>query len=162
MTDRVAVITGAGSGIGQASALALMAGGWSVALAGRRKEALEETAGLARGGKALVVPTDVTDPEQVAALFAKIKSTFGRLDALFNNAGGNAPSTNFGDFTFEMWRHVCAINLDAMFLCANAAFRMMRDQRRRAVVLSTTARSRHTIRARVRSPIRRQNTPSPG
>jgi NAD(P)-dependent dehydrogenase (short-subunit alcohol dehydrogenase family) len=128
MTDRVAVITGAGSGIGQATALCLLADGWSVALAGRRKEALEETAGMAKAGKVLVAPTDVTDPEQVAALFANVKSTFGRVDALFNNAGGNVPSTNFGDFTFEMWRRVCAVNLDAMFLCANAAFRMMRDQ----------------------------------
>jgi NAD(P)-dependent dehydrogenase (short-subunit alcohol dehydrogenase family) len=128
MENRVAVITGAGSGIGRATALNLMAAGWSVALAGRRKEALEETAGMAKAGKALVMPTDVTDPAQVDALFAKVKSTFGRLDSLFNNAGGNVPSTNFGDFTFEMWRHVCAINLDAMFLCANAAFRMMRDQ----------------------------------
>ena len=74
------------------------------------------------------MPTDVTEPAQVDALFAKVKSTFGRLDTLFNNAGGNVPTTNFGDFTFEMWRKVCAINLDAMFLCANAAFRMMRDQ----------------------------------
>jgi NAD(P)-dependent dehydrogenase (short-subunit alcohol dehydrogenase family) len=128
MENRVAVITGAGSGIGRATALNLMAAGWSVALAGRRKEALEETAGMAKAGKALVMPTDVTDPAQVDALFAKVKSTFGRLDSLFNNAGGNVPSTNFGDFTFEMWRHVCSINLDAMFLCANAAFRMMRDQ----------------------------------
>ena len=128
MADRVAIITGAGSGIGQASALNLLADGWSVALAGRRREALEETAGLAKAGKPLVVPTDVTDPAQVDALFAKVKSTFGRLDTLFNNAGGNVPTTNFGDFTFEMWRHVCAVNLDAMFLCANAAFRMMRDQ----------------------------------
>lgn len=128
MTERVAIITGAGSGIGQASALNLLAGGWSVALAGRRAEALQETAGMATGGKPLVVPTDVTDPAQVDALFAKVQATFGRLDVLFNNAGGNVPTTNFGDFTFEMWRHVCAINLDAMFLCANAAFRMMRDQ----------------------------------
>jgi NAD(P)-dependent dehydrogenase (short-subunit alcohol dehydrogenase family) len=128
MADRVAVITGSGSGIGRASALNLLASGWSVALAGRRKEALEETAGLATGGKTLVVPTDVTDPAQVDALFAKVKSSFGRLDMLFNNAGGNVPTTNFGDLTFEMWRHVVAINLDAMFLCANAAFRMMRDQ----------------------------------
>jgi NAD(P)-dependent dehydrogenase (short-subunit alcohol dehydrogenase family) len=128
MTDRVAIITGAGSGIGRAAALALLNGGWCVALAGRRQEALEETAGLATGDNSLVVPTDVTDPKQVAALFAKTTATFGRLDTLFNNAGGNAPPTNFGDFTFEMWRQVCAINLDAMFLCANAAFRQMRDQ----------------------------------
>jgi NAD(P)-dependent dehydrogenase (short-subunit alcohol dehydrogenase family) len=131
MTDRVAIITGAGSGIGRASAMALLAGGWSVALVGRRQDALEETAALATGDNSLVVPADVTDPAQVDALFAKVKSTFGRLDVLFNNAGGNVPATNFGDFTFEMWRKVCAINLDAMFLCANAAFRMMRDQQPR-------------------------------
>jgi NAD(P)-dependent dehydrogenase (short-subunit alcohol dehydrogenase family) len=129
MTDRVAIITGAGSGIGRATALNLLADGWSVALAGRRQDALEETAGMAKAGHPLAIPTDVTDPAQVDALFAKVKSTFGRLDTLFNNAGGNVPSTNFGDFTFEMWRKVCAVNLDAMFLCANAAFRMMRDQR---------------------------------
>lgn len=128
MANRVAIITGAGSGIGRAAALNLLAGGWSVALVGRRADMLEETAGMAKGGKTLVVPTDVTDPAQVDALFAKVKSTYGQLDALFNNAGGNVPTTNFGDFTFEMWRKVCAINLDAMFLCANAAFRAMRDQ----------------------------------
>lgn len=128
MADRIAVITGAGSGVGRAAALNLMAGGWSVALAGRRKDALEETAGLATGGRSLVVPTDVTDPEQVAALFAKVKETYGRVDMLFNNAGGNVPTTNFGDFTWEMWQQVVAVNLNAMFLCANAAFRMMRDQ----------------------------------
>jgi NAD(P)-dependent dehydrogenase (short-subunit alcohol dehydrogenase family) len=128
MAERVAVITGAGSGIGRAAALNLLADGWSVALAGRRKDALEETAGLAKAGKPLPVPTDVTDPAQVAALFEKVKATFGRCDTLFNNAGAGNPSTNFGDFTFEMWRQTCAVNLDAMFLCANAAFRMMRDQ----------------------------------
>lgn len=128
MTERVAIITGAGSGIGRASALNLLKAGWNVALAGRRPEALEETAGMAKGGTPLVAPTDVTDPAQVAALFAAVKAKFGRLDTLFNNAGGNVPTTNFGDFTFEMWRTVCAINLDAMFLCANAAFRQMRDQ----------------------------------
>jgi NAD(P)-dependent dehydrogenase (short-subunit alcohol dehydrogenase family) len=128
MADRVAVITGAGSGIGRASALALMAGGWSVALAGRRKEALEETAGMATGGRSLVLPTDVTDPGQVEALYGAIGEKFGHLDMLFNNAGGNVPSTNFGDFTWEMWTKVVAVNLNAMFLCANAAFRMMRDQ----------------------------------
>jgi NAD(P)-dependent dehydrogenase (short-subunit alcohol dehydrogenase family) len=95
---------------------------------GRRPEALAETAGLATGGKTLAVPTDVTEPDQVAALFAVMKDKFGRVDMLFNNAGGNVPSTNFGDFTWEMWRRVVAVNLDAMFLCANAAFRMMRDQ----------------------------------
>jgi NAD(P)-dependent dehydrogenase (short-subunit alcohol dehydrogenase family) len=100
MADKVAVITGAGTGIGRASALALCESGWSVALAGRRKEQLEETASLAKGGKTLAVPTDVTEPEQVAALFAAVKEKFGRLDVLFNNAGGNVPTTNFGDFTW--------------------------------------------------------------
>ena len=128
MADRFAVITGAGSGIGRASALALMSDGWSVALAGRRKEMLEETAGMKTGGHALVVQTDVTDPAQVDNLFAQIKANFGRVDMLFNNAGGGTPTTNFGDFTYEMWRRVVSVNLDAMFLCANAAFRMMRDQ----------------------------------
>jgi NAD(P)-dependent dehydrogenase (short-subunit alcohol dehydrogenase family) len=128
MAGRIAIVTGAGSGVGRASALALLNDGWSVALAGRRQQALEETAAMAKGGKAIAVPTDVTDPEQVAALFARVQTDCRRLDMLFNNAGGNVPSTNFGDFTFEMWRKVVAVNLDAMFLCANAAFRMMRDQ----------------------------------
>jgi NAD(P)-dependent dehydrogenase (short-subunit alcohol dehydrogenase family) len=128
MADRVAVITGAGSGIGRASALALCKDGWSVALLGRRNDALEETAGLATGGKTLPIPTDVSEPDQVIAAFATVKEKWGRVDMLFNNAGGNVPSTNFGDFTWEMWRRVVAVNLDAMFMCANQAFRMMRDQ----------------------------------
>src|SRR5215469_10841988 len=99
MAERIAVITGAGTGIGRASALALMNDGWCVALAGRRKEMLEETAGMKTAGRALVVPTDVTDPDQVAALFARVKSDCGRLDMCFNNAGGGTPTTNFGDFT---------------------------------------------------------------
>ena len=128
MADRVAVVTGAGSGVGRASALALLNDGYAVALAGRRKDALEETAGMAKAGTPLAVPTDVSDPAGVAALFAAVKDRFGRLDVLFNNAGTNVPSTNFGDFTWEQWRSVVAVNLDGMFPCANAAFRMMRDQ----------------------------------
>ena len=128
MADRFAVITGAGTGIGRASALALMNDGWSVALAGRRKDMLEETAGMKTGGRSLVVPTDVTEPSQVDHLFSRIKSEFGRVDMLFNNAGGGTPTTNFGDFTYEMWLRVVQVNLNAMFLCANTAFRMMRDQ----------------------------------
>ncbi len=128
MTERSAIVTGAGSGVGRAAALALLDDGYAVALAGRRKPALEETASLAKAGRALVVPTDVTSPESVAALFAAVRDGFGRLDVLFNNAGGNVPSTNFGDFTWEQWTHVVAVNLNGMFLCANAAFRMMREQ----------------------------------
>ena len=125
---KVAVVTGAGSGVGRAAALALLGAGWTVALAGRRADALEETAGMATGGRALSAPTDVTDPASVAALFARVRDEAGRLDLLFNNAGGNVPSTNFGELTFEQWRQVVSVNLDGMFLCASAAFRMMREQ----------------------------------
>jgi NAD(P)-dependent dehydrogenase (short-subunit alcohol dehydrogenase family) len=128
MAQRFAVITGAGSGVGRAAALALLNDGYGVALAGRRRDALEETAGMTNAGQALVVPTDVSDPEAVGKLFSTVKEAFGRLDVLFNNAGGNVPSTNFGDFTFEMWKSVVDVNLNGMFLCANAAFRIMRDQ----------------------------------
>jgi len=128
MGHRVAVVTGAGSGVGQAAALALLADTWAVALAGRRQDTLQETASLAKAGRAVVLPTDVTEPVQVEALFATVRQSLGRIDLLFNNAGGNVPATNFGDFTFAMWRKVVAVNLDAMFLCANAAFRIMRDQ----------------------------------
>ena len=128
MAQRIAVVTGAGSGVGRAAALALLNDGYGVALAGRRADALEETAGMAKAGTPLCVPTDVTNPDQVAALFTAIKQKFGRLDVLFNNAGGNVPATNFGDFTVEMFRRVVDVNLIGMFTCANAAYRMMRDQ----------------------------------
>jgi NAD(P)-dependent dehydrogenase (short-subunit alcohol dehydrogenase family) len=127
---RIALVTGAGSGVGRAAALALLADGYSVALAGRRREALEETASLAgdAADRALAVPTDVTDPTAVDGLFERIAERFGRLDVLFNNAGGNVPSTNFGDMTWEQWSGVVAVNLNGCFLVANRAFRMMRDQ----------------------------------
>jgi NAD(P)-dependent dehydrogenase (short-subunit alcohol dehydrogenase family) len=132
MTQRFAVVTGAGSGVGRAAALALMNDGYAVALAGRRRDALEETAALGstvtKTGRALVVPTDVTDPAAVDALYATVARDFGRLDVLFNNAGGNVPATNFGDFTYEQWKFVVEVNLNGMFLCASGAFRMMRDQ----------------------------------
>ena len=128
MAERIAIITGAGSGVGRAAALALLDDGYAVALAGRRREPLDETASMAKAGQSLVVPTDVTNEQAVAALFAAVQEKFGRLDVLFNNAGGNVPTTNFGDFTFEQWTRVVAVNLNGMFLCANAAFRMMRDQ----------------------------------
>jgi NAD(P)-dependent dehydrogenase (short-subunit alcohol dehydrogenase family) len=127
MANRYAVVTGAGSGVGRAVATALLQNGYSVALAGRRQDALEETAQLA-GGNALVVPTDVSKREDVQALFDRIKAEFGRLDVLFNNAGTGSPATNFGDVTFEQWQSVIDVNIHGMFLCANAAFRMMRDQ----------------------------------
>jgi NAD(P)-dependent dehydrogenase (short-subunit alcohol dehydrogenase family) len=127
MANRYAVVTGAGSGVGRAVATALLQGGYSVALAGRRRDALEETASLA-GGNSLIVPTDVSKPAEVQALFGKVAADFGRLDVLFNNAGTGSPATNFGDVTFEQWSAVIDVNIHGMFLCANAAFRMMRDQ----------------------------------
>jgi NAD(P)-dependent dehydrogenase (short-subunit alcohol dehydrogenase family) len=128
MTSKIAIVTGAGSGVGRSAVINLCKHDWTVVMAGRRADALAETASLCNSGQTLAVPTDVTEPEQVDRLFATVKEKYGRLDLLFNNAGGNVPSTNFGDFTYEMWRKVVAVNLDAMFLCANAAFRMMRDQ----------------------------------
>lgn len=128
MNRRVAVVTGAGSGVGRAASLALLNGGYAVTLAGRRQEPLEETASMAADGEALIVPTDVTDPDAVKQLFSVVADKYGRLDTLFNNAGGGAPSTNFGDVDYETWRKVVEVNLNGMFLCANAAYRMMRDQ----------------------------------
>lgn len=127
MTKRIAIVTGAGSGVGRAVATALLRDGYAVGLAGRRRDALEETASLA-GGESLVVPTDVSKPDEVQALFDQVASTYGRLDVLFNNAGTGSPATNFGDVTFEQWTKVVDVNIHGMFLCANAAFRMMRDQ----------------------------------
>ena len=127
---RTALVTGAGTGVGKAVALAFLKDGYRVALAGRRKEMLEQTvkeAG-ANGRNALAVPTDVGKPDQVNALFARIKQEFGRLDALFNNAGGNAPGVPFEDLPFDKWQSVVDVNLTGMFLCAQAAFRMMKDQ----------------------------------
>ena len=126
--ERTALVTGAGGGIGRACALALARDGFTVALAGRRREALEETAALAEAA-ALVVPTDVADPASVTALFATLARAWGRLDVLFNNAGGNAPATSFGDLTDEQWDGVVAVNLSGAFRVARGAFRMMRDQR---------------------------------
>jgi NAD(P)-dependent dehydrogenase (short-subunit alcohol dehydrogenase family) len=128
--ERCALVTGAGSGIGRAAALALLEAGWRVALAGRRAEALEETRKLAgsAGERALPVPTDVTDEAQVKALFEAIRTAFGRLDLLFNNAGMGGPPVAFDELSFEQWRKVAAVNLDGAFLCAREAFAMMRRQ----------------------------------
>src|SRR5258708_2360958 len=107
---KIALVTGAGSGVGRAATLALLAENWTVVLAGRRQDALDETAKLGGGNaRTLAVATDVTDPKSVAAIFAATKEKFGRLDLLFNNAGGNVPSTNFGDMTWEQWTHVVGV-----------------------------------------------------
>ena len=128
--QRVALVTGAGTGIGKAVALALMREGDAVVLAGRRKDKLEETAGESKStaGKSLVVPTDVSDPASVKALFARTKETFGRLDVLFNNAGIGAPAVPLEDLPYETWRQVVDTNLTGMFLCTQEAIRIMKAQ----------------------------------
>jgi NAD(P)-dependent dehydrogenase (short-subunit alcohol dehydrogenase family) len=128
--NRIALVTGAGSGIGRASALALLAAGYHVVLAGRRADALHETATLAgdAASRALPVPTDLTQPAQVQALFETIRSTHGRLDLLFNNAGMGAPAVPMDELSWEQWKAVVDVNLHAVFLCTQQAFKLMRNQ----------------------------------
>ena len=128
-TEKVAIVTGAGSGIGRAVARALAREGYAVGLAGRRAEALEETA--AEGGRMLAVPTDVGDPASVANLFARTKEAFGRLDLLFNNAGTGAPAVPLEDLSYEQWQTVVDANLTGAFLCTQEAFRIMKSQQPR-------------------------------
>ena len=129
-TGKIALVTGAGSGIGRASALALLEAGYTVVLSGRRAEALEETASKAGAAaeRALVVPADVSDESSVQNLFSTIRKTFGRLDLLFNNAGTNIPATKLEDITLSDWQTVVNVNLTGMFLCSREAFRLMKDQ----------------------------------
>ena len=148
MAEKVAVVTGAGSGIGRAAAIALHAAGYSVALAGRRAEELERTASQA-GSRTLVVPTDVTDPAPVEALFAATKEKFGRVDVLFNNAGKGAPAVPFEELTFEQWTSVVAVNLTGAFLCAQAAIRIMKSQQPRGGrIINNGSISAHVPRPR--------------
>jgi len=129
-SPRVALVTGAGSGIGRACALALHAAGYHVVLAGRRADALQQTIASAPGGaeRLLAVPTDVGDPASVKALFAKTRESFGRLDVLFNNAGMGAPAIPLEDLTVEQWQAVVNVNLTGPFLCTQEAFRLMKSQ----------------------------------
>jgi NAD(P)-dependent dehydrogenase (short-subunit alcohol dehydrogenase family) len=130
---KTAVVTGAGSGIGRAVALALQSAGYSVALAGRRAVELERTAALAEpsGGKMLPIPTDVSRPDSVRMLFAGIQEKLGRLDVLFNNAGANAPGIPMEDLTYEQWSAVVGVNLTGAFLCAQEAIKIMKAQQPR-------------------------------
>ncbi|GLO57534.1 SDR family oxidoreductase [Pseudomonas sp. ITEM 17296] len=127
---KIALVTGAGSGIGRAVALGLLADGFSLVLAGRRAEPLQALVEQARaaGGEALAVPTDVRDEQSVAQLFATIEEVHGRLDLIFNNAGVNAPAVPIDELPLENWRNVIATNVDGVFLCARAAFGLMRRQ----------------------------------
>src|SRR5207253_2425927 len=128
-TVKVAIVTGAGSGIGRAVALALLNAGWSVGLAGRRGALLEETAGLAEApGRALPVIADISDKASVDALFETVQGRFGRLDLLFNNAGTGAPPVPLEDLSVDHWKRVVDINLTGAFLCTQAAFRIMKAQ----------------------------------
>jgi len=128
MGARTAIVTGAGSGIGRAVALGLLGEGYAVALAGRRREPLEETAANGSNGQPLVVPTDVRDPESVRRLFDRAGEAFGRLDLLFNNAGVNVPGVTLEDMAIEDWRFVLDVNLTGVFLCTQHAFRLMKAQ----------------------------------
>jgi len=151
MAAKVAVVTGAGTGVGKAVALALMGEGYAVVLAGRRLDKLHETAneGAASGAKSLVVPTDVTDQASVKALFAKTSETFGRLDVLFNNAGIGAPAMPLEDLPLETWRKVVDTNLTGLFLCTQEAIRLMKAQDPRGGrIINNGSISAHTPRPR--------------
>ena len=129
-SGKIAMVTGAGSGIGRATALALLRAGYSVVLVGRRAEALAETAALAgdHAARAIAVPTDVTDPVSVRELFERTQVEFGRLDLLFNNAGTGAPAVPLDEITPEQWQRIVGVNLSGVFFCTQEAFRLMKSQ----------------------------------
>ena len=149
MAQKVAIVTGGGTGIGRASALALARNGFAVVIAGRRCEPLDETVknGQAAGGQLHAVAGDLSDPEAVRRLFAETKTTFGRLDVLFNNAGTGAPAIPLEDLTVEQWRRVVDVNLTGVFLCTQAAFRLMKEQTPRGGrIINNGSISAHTPR----------------
>jgi NAD(P)-dependent dehydrogenase (short-subunit alcohol dehydrogenase family) len=130
--NKVAIVTGAGSGIGKATALALLKDGYRVSLAGRRKDRLEQAVDESgAGSRALAVPTDVSNPEAVRALFTKTRATFGRLDLLFNNAGTVSPATSIEEIDYESWKMVLDTNLTGTFLCTQQAIILMKNQKPR-------------------------------
>ena len=147
-TNKIAIVTGAGTGVGRAASLALMNAGFTVVLTGRRMEMLEETKKLGDNvGKSLCVSADMTNPGSIAALFAKVMDTYGRLDVLFNNAGMGAPPVNFEDLTLAQWQAVVNTNLTGPFLCTQHAFRIMKDQTPRGGrIINNGSISAHTPR----------------
>jgi NAD(P)-dependent dehydrogenase (short-subunit alcohol dehydrogenase family) len=148
-TKKIAMVTGAGSGIGKASAVALARAGYAMVLVGRRQDPLDATAAVIRAanGEAIAVPTDVGDPKSVGALFAQTKETYGRLDVLFNNAGMGAPTVPLEELPFDQWQAVVAANLTGVFLCTQAAFRIMKDQTPRGGrIINNGSISAHTPR----------------
>jgi NAD(P)-dependent dehydrogenase (short-subunit alcohol dehydrogenase family) len=148
--SKIAVVTGAGSGVGRAVAVELLRAGWSVALAGRRPRTLEETAALVPEGACVVVRADVSQPEDVAGLFAAAVARFGRVDLLFNNAGTFGPGgVPVEDLAYDAWRHVVDTNLNGAFLCAQAAFRQMKEQEPQGGrIINNGSISAHTPRPR--------------
>lgn len=145
-TGKVALVTGAGSGIGRAVSLALSGAGYAVVLAGRRADELEKTAAAAPG-KTVAVPTDIGKPDQVKALFERARGEFGRLDVLFNNAGKGTPAIPMEDLTYEQWSEVVAVNLTGAFLCAQEAIRIMKSQNPRGGrIINNGSISAHTPR----------------
>ena len=145
--SKIAIVTGAGSGIGKASALALLKDGWSVVLAGRRGELLEQVVRESGNANAMAVPTNVADPDSVRALFAKTRERFGRLDLLFNNAGVSSPAVPLEDFSFDKWKAVVDVNLHGVFLCLQEEFRIMKDQDPRGGrIINNGSISAHTPR----------------
>ena len=149
MTQKIAIVTGAGTGVGRAAALALMKAGYVVALAGRRKDKLDEVAAEAGAtqGRSLVVPTDVADPDAIRSLFAKVKETYGRLDVLFNNAGIGAPAMPIEEIPLDKWQAVVNTNLTGMFVCTQEAIKLMKAQNPRGGrIINNGSISAHTPR----------------
>jgi NAD(P)-dependent dehydrogenase (short-subunit alcohol dehydrogenase family) len=146
-SQKIAVVTGAGTGIGKAAALALMKDGYTVVLAGRRKDKLDEVAAEGPAGKSLAVATDVSDPVSIKALFNTVRDTYGRLDVLFNNAGMGAPPMPFEDLPLDKWKAVVDLNLTGTFLCTQEAFRIMKAQTPRGGrIINNGSISAHTPR----------------
>jgi NAD(P)-dependent dehydrogenase (short-subunit alcohol dehydrogenase family) len=149
MTEKIAIVTGAGTGVGRAATLALMKEGYTVVLAGRRQDMLDAVAkeGAQTPGAALTVQTDVADPASIKALFAKTKETYGRLDLLFNNAGIGTPATPIEDMPFDKWQAVVATNLTGVFLCTQEAIKIMKAQDPRGGrIINNGSISAHTPR----------------